>query len=99
MLFAVLARYTVTPSIVALVITYSLQTAGVFNWVVQQFAEVETNMNAIERLDHYVNNLEHEAPAEIPAQKPAEEWPHQGVKVEMITKSVFKNPRMESPTR
>ena len=78
MLFAVLARYTVTPSIVALVITYSLQTAGVFNWVVQQFAEVETNMNAIERLDHYVNNLEHEAPAEIPAQKPAEEWPHQG---------------------
>lgn len=35
-------------------------------------------MNAVERLSHYVDHLDHEAPAELPAAKPSNRWPDQG---------------------
>ena len=66
------------PSIIALIIAYSLQTASTFNWLVKYFAEVEMNMNSIERLDEYVKQLNHEAPAEIQDRRPKNEWPEYG---------------------
>ena len=40
-------------------------------------AEVENNMNSVERIVHYTE-IEQEAPHEIPDQKPPASWPAQG---------------------
>ncbi|ORX82952.1 P-loop containing nucleoside triphosphate hydrolase protein [Basidiobolus meristosporus CBS 931.73] len=76
--FAVLARGKVAPGQVGLVLSYSLQVTGVFNWCVRQAAEVETNMNAVERVDHYIHNIESEADLVIGDRRPEPEWPQRG---------------------
>lgn len=48
-LFAVLARETISPAIVGLSISYSLQISQVLSFLVRMTAEVETNIVAIER--------------------------------------------------
>jgi ABC-type multidrug transport system fused ATPase/permease subunit len=78
MLFAVIFRNTVDPGLVGLVISYSLQVSGSLNWTVRQAAEVETNMNSVERLDHYAKHIDQEPPAEIPSRKPPPTWPSSG---------------------
>ncbi|RKP37855.1 ABC transporter [Dimargaris cristalligena] len=78
-LFAILARRSINPSIVGLVLTYSLQTSGLLSVCVRQAAEVENNMNAVERLEHYIENLDQEAPAVVADHTPPPEWPMKGV--------------------
>ena len=41
-------------------------------------AEVENNMNSVERIVHYTTEIEQESPHEIPHQKPPVSWPAQG---------------------
>ncbi|KAL1918432.1 uncharacterized protein VTP21DRAFT_3092 [Calcarisporiella thermophila] len=77
-IFSVAYRYNVSSSIVGLLLSYSLQTTNTFGWCVRQLAEVETNMNAVERLFHYAYNLEQEAPDVIPDNRPPENWPARG---------------------
>ena len=43
--------------------------------LVRQLAEVENNMNAVERIVYYAHDLEQEPPHEIPDRKPAASWP------------------------
>lgn len=52
-LFAVLARETVSGSLVGLSITYALQITSVLSWLVRFTAEVETNIVANERMEEY----------------------------------------------
>jgi len=47
-------------------------------WMVRQLAEVENNMNSVERLLYYSDQVEQEAPYEIESQKPALSWPADG---------------------
>lgn len=41
-------------------------------------AEVENNMNSVERITHYSTEIEQEAPYEIPAKQPKSPWPSRG---------------------
>src|SRR4051794_17347895 len=51
---------------------------GTFNWAVRQGAEVENNMNSVERLHYYSTELEHEADVVIPDRRPPPDWPSKG---------------------
>ncbi|CAI2164333.1 9655_t:CDS:10 [Funneliformis geosporum] len=77
-LFSVIGRYNVNPAIIGLVLTYALQVTGTFNWCVRQFAEVEANMNAVERLVYYSESLDVEAEPIILDHRPPSEWPVKG---------------------
>ncbi|KAF9938627.1 hypothetical protein BGZ67_010647 [Mortierella alpina] len=77
-LLGVCARYNIDPATIGLVLSYSMSVTGTFNWCVRQYAEVENNMNAVERLHHYANELAVEADAIIPDNRPAESWPSTG---------------------
>ncbi|GJJ74211.1 ATP-binding cassette, subfamily C (CFTR/MRP), member 1 [Entomortierella parvispora] len=77
-LLGVCGRLTILPGTIGLVLSYSMSVTGTFNWCVRQYAEVENNMNAVERLYHYAENLEQEADAVIPDNRPTENWPTQG---------------------
>ncbi|KAK5951408.1 Transporter of the ATP-binding cassette (ABC) [Knufia fluminis] len=47
-------------------------------WLVRLYAANEQNMNAVERIQEYID-VEQEAKANIPETKPAANWPSQGV--------------------
>ena len=47
-----------------------------WHWVLVTDLEIE--MNAVERLDHYANNLAVEAPAIVPSNRPSPSWPSAG---------------------
>lgn len=49
-----------------------------FGLMVRQLAEVENNMNSVERVVYYACNIEQEPPHEIPEAKPAAPWPSEG---------------------
>ena len=49
-----------------------------FGFMVKQLAEVENNMNSVERIVYYARDLEQEPPHEIPERKPAASWPKDG---------------------
>jgi ABC-type bacteriocin/lantibiotic exporter with double-glycine peptidase domain len=66
-----------------------------FGWMIRQLAEVENDMNAVERIVYYARDLEQEPPHEIPDAKPAAPWPSEG-KLEI--KDVVLKYRPELPT-
>ena len=49
-----------------------------FGWVVRQLAEVENDMNSVERIVYYARDLEQEPPHDIPESKPLAPWPSEG---------------------
>ncbi|KAG0036025.1 hypothetical protein BGZ82_004800 [Podila clonocystis] len=77
-LLGVCGRTSITPSTIGLVLSYSMSVTGTFNWCVRQYAEVENNMNAVERLHHYAEELNVEADAIIPDNRPSDQWPSAG---------------------
>uniref|UniRef100_A0A803TNU8 Multidrug resistance-associated protein 1 n=1 Tax=Anolis carolinensis TaxID=28377 RepID=A0A803TNU8_ANOCA len=52
-LFAVIARHVLSPGLVGLSISYSLQITTYLNWLVRMSAEMETNIVAVERVKEY----------------------------------------------
>lgn len=46
--------------------------------MVRQSAEVENNMNSVERVVHYGKEIEQESPHELPDSKPPAPWPSKG---------------------
>ncbi|THV02862.1 ABC transporter [Dendrothele bispora CBS 962.96] len=77
-LLTVGTRFSISPSQTGVVLSYILSIQQSFGWLVRQSAEVENNMNAVERIVHYGKNIEQEAPHEIPDAKPPAPWPSQG---------------------
>ncbi|KAF5342067.1 hypothetical protein D9611_001575 [Ephemerocybe angulata] len=71
-------RFTISPAQTGLVLSYILSVQQAFGWLVRQTAEVENNMNSVERMDHYAKGIEQEAPHLIPEARPATSWPDQG---------------------
>lgn len=76
-ILAVTSRFNVNPSTTGLVLSYTMQVTGMISWMVRQFAEVENNMNATERVHHYGTKLELEADFES-ASPPEKSWPAHG---------------------
>lgn len=89
------SRFSVSPSIAGLVLAYCTQVIAMMGWMVRQFAEVENNMNATERVHHYATAIETEAPLELPDRKPKASWPEKG---EVIIKNVVLRYREGLPT-
>lgn len=56
-------------------LSYILLVQQSFSWMVRQSAEVENDMNGVERIVHYATHVEQEPPHEIPSSKPPPEWP------------------------
>lgn len=71
-------QFKISPSSVGLVISSLLQIIGMMSLVVREMATVENNMNAVERLHHYAEKLELEAPFHIPETAPPPSWPEDG---------------------
>ncbi|KAF8915697.1 multidrug resistance-associated ABC transporter [Mucidula mucida] len=76
-LFAAGFRHTVEPSKIGVVLTYTLSITQVFSEMVNQFAQNEQNMNAVERVLVYTR-LPAEGRPELETEKPPSTWPAQG---------------------
>jgi hypothetical protein len=93
-ILTVAARFTISPAQTGLTLSYIISTQQSFGWLVRQVAELENDMNSVERVIHYAKNLEQEPPHEIPERKPQASWPAEG-RVEI--KDVFLKYRPELP--
>ncbi|KIL64510.1 hypothetical protein M378DRAFT_163292 [Amanita muscaria Koide BX008] len=71
-------RFTLSPAQTGLVLSYILSIQQAFGWLVRQLAEVENDMNSVERLAHYATEIEQEPPHELPDAKPPKSWPAEG---------------------
>ncbi|CAO1633602.1 unnamed protein product [Sympodiomycopsis kandeliae] len=73
-------RTTINPSQGGVVLSYMVSVQAVFGHMIRQSAEIENNMNSIERLLHYANKVEQEAPHDqkSDAELVQEGWPAQG---------------------
>ncbi|KAG0210814.1 hypothetical protein BGX28_008950 [Mortierella sp. GBA30] len=68
---------TLEPGWAAMSLTYSLMFTTTIVWLIRVYAENEMNMNAVERIEEYMN-LEQEPPAIIEDSRPPASWPHSG---------------------
>ncbi|XP_049764041.1 multidrug resistance-associated protein 1 isoform X1 [Schistocerca cancellata] len=76
-LFAVLGRDSINAGIVGLSVSYALQVTQTLNWLVRMTSDVETNIVAVERIKEY-GETPQEAPWEVPATQPPNDWPSKG---------------------
>jgi len=58
-------------------LVYLLDLTNAMSWMIMQATTVEADMNRVERIIEYLE-LEQEAPAEIPQNKPPPDWPSRG---------------------
>jgi ABC-type bacteriocin/lantibiotic exporter with double-glycine peptidase domain len=65
-----------------------------FGLMVRQIAEVENNMNSVERVVHYAKQLEQEAAHEVESSPAPSDWPSQG---NIVMKDVVMKYRPELP--
>lgn len=69
---------SLNPSQIGLILSFILGIQMAFTFAVRQLAEVENDMNSVERLLHYGNNLEQEAAFQKPEATPPPTWPEKG---------------------
>ncbi|KAF8896247.1 ABC transporter [Infundibulicybe gibba] len=93
-MLAVGTRFTISPSQTGLVLSYILSVQQAFGWLVRQSAEVENNMNSVERIVHYATEIEQEAPHDLPDNKPPSSWPADG---QLELRDIVLNYRPELP--
>ena len=93
-ILVVTSRFSVSPSISGLVLSYCIQVVSTMGQMTRQFAEVENNMNATERIHYYATAIENEASWDVP-KKPRVSWPEHG---EIIMKDVVLRYRDGLPT-
>ena len=74
---SVLLKGNLSPALVGLMLSYSLQFIGLCQWAARQSAEVENLMTSTERILHYTN-LPSEAPPVIDNSRPPPDWPNRG---------------------
>jgi ABC-type multidrug transport system fused ATPase/permease subunit len=77
-ILTIATRSSVSPAKTGLTLSYILSVQAAFGWLVRQTAEVENNMNSVERILHYGHAIEQEAPHELPERQPRAPWPSGG---------------------
>ena len=77
-ILTVAARFSISPAQTGLTLSYMISIQQSFGWLVRQVAELENDMNSVERIIHYSENLEQEPPHRIPETKPNAPWPSEG---------------------
>ncbi|KZW00021.1 ABC protein [Exidia glandulosa HHB12029] len=70
----------VSPAQTGLILSYTTSLTQMFGMVTRQSAEVENNMNSVERVSRYVEDgeIEQEPPHEDPTKAPPTSWPSEG---------------------
>ncbi|KAF8502624.1 YGR281Wp-like protein [Russula emetica] len=91
-LFAVGTRFTVSPAQTGVALSWILSAFGL---MVRQLAELENNINSVERIVYYAHDLGQEPRHETPERKPGALWPSKG-KLEI--KDAFLKYRPELPS-
>lgn len=76
-MFGAIFRDKISAARLGVVLTYSLAAASVFSVLVQMFAQLEQEMNNVERVQYY-NDLEVEADRILPTDPPKGTWPTKG---------------------
>ncbi|KAJ0124872.1 Oligomycin resistance ATP-dependent permease YOR1 [Diaporthe amygdali] len=74
-------RGTISASAGGVVLSYVVTAQSVFGNMIRQSAEIENNMNSVERMLHYAYNIEQEPPYEaegVDKELKAKGWPHAG---------------------
>ena len=71
-------RTSILPAQTGLALSYILAAQQFFSWTVRQLADVENDMNSVERIVHYARAVEQEAPHMLPEAKPLAPWPSEG---------------------
>ncbi|KAK0469891.1 ABC transporter [Desarmillaria tabescens] len=71
-------RFSISPAQTGVTLSYILSVQQAFGWLVRQSAEVENDMNSVERVVHYATEIEQEAPHVLPDSKVPESWPSVG---------------------
>jgi ABC-type multidrug transport system fused ATPase/permease subunit len=77
-LLVVGTRFTISPAQTGVTLSYIISVQAAFGWMVRQSAEVENDMNSVERIIHYATQIEQEAAYEIPETRPPAGWPQTG---------------------
>ncbi|KUI71771.1 Oligomycin resistance ATP-dependent permease YOR1 [Cytospora mali] len=75
-ILVVTSRFSVSPSIGGLVLSYILSIVQMIQFTVRQLAEVENGMISVERLQYYGTQIEEEAPLHTVDIRPS--WPEKG---------------------
>lgn len=78
-IYAIANRYVISPALIGVILSSTLQIQQAFSMVVRQATEVENNMSSVERLHVYGSKLIQEAPSILPGDPDAKRWPNQGV--------------------
>ncbi|EIW84231.1 P-loop containing nucleoside triphosphate hydrolase protein [Coniophora puteana RWD-64-598 SS2] len=86
-------RFKISPGQTGVALAYIVLVQQSFGYVVRQAADVENNMNSVERILHYANEIEQEAPSVEDTSMPAE-WPNKG---EVEFKNITMKYRPELP--
>ncbi|CAD6954568.1 unnamed protein product [Tilletia controversa] len=76
-LAAVGFRKSISPAVLGVALTYTLQITQSLSQMVQQLAQVEQDFNVVERVLHYVD-LPPEGPKLLPNDPEEEQWPTEG---------------------
>ncbi|TCD64284.1 hypothetical protein EIP91_004292 [Steccherinum ochraceum] len=97
-ILAVGTRFSISPAQTGVVLSYIISVQQAFGWMVRQSAEVENNMNSVERIVHYASELEQEAPHDIPEKRPPGSWPSKG-EVELRDVELKYRPELPSVLR
>ena len=76
-IFVVLSARTIDAGAAGLALTYAITFTQNVLWLVRLYAANEQNMNAVERVQEYID-VDQEAPAHVPETKPLSDWPNRG---------------------
>uniref|UniRef100_UPI00398E874A ATP-binding cassette sub-family C member 5-like n=1 Tax=Pristiophorus japonicus TaxID=55135 RepID=UPI00398E874A len=68
----------IPPAYAGLAISHAVQLTGLFQFTVRLASESEARFTSVERIRHYITNLESEAPFHIPETTPPPDWPQEG---------------------
>jgi ABC-type multidrug transport system fused ATPase/permease subunit len=68
----------ISPAQGGLILSYMITVQQNFSWLCRQVAEVINDMASAERVLEYTNDLDQEAPHDIPDAKPPATWPSEG---------------------
>ncbi|XP_059413452.1 multidrug resistance-associated protein 1 [Carassius carassius] len=76
-ILSVMGRATLSPGIVGLAVSHSLQVTGILSWIVRAWTDVENNIVSVERVKEYAETSK-EAPWTIEDSPLPSDWPKSG---------------------
>ncbi|CAL8388552.1 unnamed protein product [Arctogadus glacialis] len=76
-ILSVMGKHTLSPGIVGLAVSHSLQVTGILSWIVRSWTDVENNIVSVERVKEYADTAK-EAPWTVEGSSLPPDWPQRG---------------------